>query len=412
MTTFSASDVPITRHGRVPVRFVLAVMTPVVVAATFTALGSSGAVWLVAMVMLAEAVFFLAMPDVLFEDEAARRERVALRADADGVFVGERRIVARAAIASAGVERYANGTSRVLFLGESGKALLEVWLEGARAKALLDAMALDVDHATASFLVERAPLVSWRGNVVANAYRPIGALAVVGMVLLLVRESDESWWLLALPPALAVYLAVARRFRPTARLTIGADGLALRVGSSVRTVSHASIRDVVRVAHGAVVRLADGAVLALRIIGNDDRDASRRDALVQRLEASRAAALSSHRDRAGADLLQRGARTFDAWLRDLREIATALAAPSHAYRASTLPAEHIWRIALDPLADATARAAAAFVLAQITDPNARSPLRAAAAVTARDDVKRVLLAASELRTADVESALRAVDGVR
>jgi hypothetical protein len=407
VSTFSASDVSITVHGKVPLLPVVAVAVPSALAVLCLYGGAEEYLPQVITLVMIEAVVFLLSP-ALFPEGALGppRERVALRADRTGVYVKDARVVDRAAIASAAIERHSDGSSRVILLGEGVRSILDVSLsDDARARAMLSALGLDADRSTASFVVERAPLVrAWRQWIGVTG-RVVGSFALLWATFMIMRRAQNEYLLLAYPPALVLFHALAWRLRGRARVVVGADGVALRVGRRVRVVPHALVRDVRRVTAGAEMSLVTGEIIELRVPGSDDGADTRCDALVHRLEEGRAVSARGQSDHAAAAMLARGGRSIDAWMRDLASVCGRTAA---SYRMGAVPEERLWSIALDPSAPPSARAGAAVALSSSLDAEARERLRAAADASARPSVRVVLQAAAE-GSAELAAALESLD---
>jgi hypothetical protein len=344
----------------------------------------------VGMLVMVEAVLFLLSPSIVSDDVLDGLQRVALRADEGGVAIGARRVLERAAIACAAIERRADGSSRVLLLDEGMRTKLEVRLtEAAHVRSLLAALGLGADRSTASFAVEGGPLASrgqrWRSRGVRWAGGVVLAAATFGAMD---RYRNDAL-IVAFPPLLVTYLAIAHRLRRRARVVIGADGVAVRVRRRVRLVPYADLGDVRPVALGAELVLTSGAIVPLYVEGGADAPAARR-ALCDRVAEARRAYAGGGGEDALAAVLARGDRTRDEWLRALE----AMRVESTTYRVGAMPEERLWGVVEDAGAAASARIGAAMVLSRSMGSDGRARLRIVAESTARPSVRRVLAAAA------------------
>ncbi len=186
-------------------------------------------------------------------------------------------------------------------------------------------------------------------------------------------------------------------------ITVGADGIL--VASLVRRRFHsfAGVTGVRTSPWGIVLERKEGKEIEVRTEGRENTKGSKnRD----RLLASVRRALDELTGREGAaatTLLARGGRSVDEWLRALRSLGGGEA---QGYRAASIPTEELWRIALDPTAEVSARAGAAVALRGSLDDEGRERLRVAAEESASPKVRVALEAAGASKSeAELTQAL-------
>ena len=214
--------------------------------------------------------------------------------------------------------------------------------------------------------------------------------------------------LVAMVVSLIVYLNLP------GRLHLGTDGVPLDWRGDKRYVPFSEIEDAPPYAEDVIGKRMVGVELRLRgaapvrvPIGEDQFGASKR---VAELSGAIRAALEGYRRLAAADdaaFLARGERTKEAWLAHLRGLGEgANAGP----REAPIPVDRLWRIALDPSAEAASRAGAAVALAGGLDAGGKERLRIAAESTAAPHLRFDLEAAAAGDEEAVSQALDRMEG--
>lgn len=184
-------------------------------------------------------------------------------------------------------------------------------------------------------------------------------------------------------------------------VTVGADGVLVRWPLLRRRVflGHDRIDDVRWRDDRIVLVLTDGDRYEINT-GPKASDAQR--ALLERLlEARKAYVAPDAAVQLGA--LARNARTAHAWVTELR----AMTATGGQYRSASLPADALYRIAVDPTEKEEHRIGAALALRPMLDDDGRERLRVAAGSSASPRVRVVLSAAADEE--DDETIAAAID---
>jgi len=198
------------------------------------------------------------------------------------------------------------------------------------------------------------------------------AMTAAVFVLPMPRMRDPAF-LAALGAYVALTAASAVLFRRASRISIGLDGIFVRGSSRARFFAFRDI-DGARVSGSDLLLLrGERVVLRLQLHG---KDASRRDALLGRLQAaiSRAAA---ERDEPATSFVS-GASSAD---------MTRAAEGGGDYRRQAVSREQLWAVLEGPAIDSAARRAAAEALARSQDPSERARLRIAAEQCAEPSVR-------------------------
>ena len=393
-SVFRASDVSIKRR-RARHRILIAIL---IFSAGFTLLSLAydplrDILPYAATLMLLEAVLFCFSP-LLFPEGwigGGREERVVLAADREGVSVDEKRVLARAAIATAVIERNSDGSARVILLTHAPSRNFEAVLaDPERARAFLAALGLETDRSAAYFRVLRAPLATTAGKVGAGIVTMVATLALLAAVAVAMQHFHSDHLLLLYLPLLMLMLLVRTRFRLMASVVVGADRVVVRVGRNARAIPYPAIRSIVRRGSSVELLLSDGDRLCFTF--SPTSDPTRQPvAMAQRIEH----AMRTHAAyEAGTDCapqLLRAGRSVSEWTRSLRALLTT---GEGGYRTPALEPETFWRVVEAPGADPAARAAAAVALVSVLDEEGRTRLRVAAEATALPGVRAVLEAAA------------------
>jgi hypothetical protein len=172
------------------------------------------------------------------------------------------------------------------------------------------------------------------------------------------------------------------------RVTVAVDGVlvAWPLLGKRRFVAHAHIDDVRWTGDHVVLLLKNGDRYEIATRGGDAHEA-----LVERLLSAR----DAYRKAEGSEplaALARGERSVAAWVKELRAMAETAGAQ---YRSAAVPAETLWRIALDPKEKEELRIGASLALRAALDDDGRTKLRVAADASASPRVRIALAAAAE-----------------
>ena len=211
------------------------------------------------------------------------------------------------------------------------------------------------------------------------------AMTAAVFVVPMPRMHDPSF-VAGLAAYVALTAAAAALFRRASRISIGLDGIFVRGSSRARFYAYRDIDGAAARGSDLVLLRGERVVLRLQLHG---KDASRRDALLGRLQAaiSRAAA---ERD-APATSFVSGASTAD---------ITRAAEGGGDYRQQAVSREQLWAVLEGPAIDSVSRRAAAEALARSQDPAERARLRVAAEQCAEPSVR---LRMHELIEADADA---------
>lgn len=172
-------------------------------------------------------------------------------------------------------------------------------------------------------------------------------------------------------------------------VTVGADGVLVRWPLLRRRVflSHQRIDDVRWRDDRIVLVLVDGDHYE---INTGKASNERKQALLERLLEARKAYVAPGAANHVAALAQ-NARTPDAWVTELRKMT----ASGGQYRSAALPADALYRIAVDPAEHEEHRIGATLALRSVLDDEGRERLRVAASASASPHVRVVLNAAAD-----------------
>jgi hypothetical protein len=201
----------------------------------------------------------------------------------------------------------------------------------------------------------------------------ISAMMTAAMFVLPVSRMRDPAFVGALAAYVALTASVAFLFRRASRISIGLDGIFVRGSSRARFFG---FRDI----DGAEVRGSDlvllrgqHVVLRLQLHG---KDASRRDALLVRLQAAISRAVAERDDPATSFVS--GASTAD---------ITRAAEGGADYRKQAVSREQLWAVLEGPAIDTASRRAAAEALSRSREPKERARLRIAAEQCAEPSVR-------------------------
>lgn len=331
-----------------------------------------------------------------------RERRGRVRADEEGLFLDDERIVARADIRHGHVlERDGRHVVRL------GRMLRLVDLavdDPAEGDAVLRAMRLDAEKSVAVYAMNHGTFgMSFvRGGLLGG----VGAVSVIAGLLLTMRDALGTLWLVGALTGITVMA-----MNQLVRVAVGADGVRVRrLASRARFIPFAAIVEAKTDGRNVTLTLRDGKSIRMHhpagkrfkplLFADRAEEGSK---LVERINEG----IERHRRAsAGASLLARGERDTRAWMRDI-----VLASDEHAsFRAPAFPPDDLWRVVEDPAAATTARAAAALALRNRLDDEGRARLRIAADACAAPKLRIALEEAASARTtSELEEAFEELD---
>ena len=201
-------------------------------------------------------------------------------------------------------------------------------------------------------------------------------------------------------------LARIVRFLASPRVVVGADGVALGTGRSMRFYPYRQVAAVQKYPLGVRLRMRDGksvllptwtsASVALAQPGAAERarpsarlDEARREVLYERIRSAMAIG-GGDLSLAELSLLDRGGRTMDRWREDLGHLLETTG-----YRDVRLDRSRLEQVLSDPAATPTRRVAAAFALSKAKDPAVTNRARIATEACADDRLRIAITRAVE-----------------
>ncbi len=274
---------------------------------------------------------------------------------------------------------------------------------------LLRAIGLDASQAVAEFRSLSRALSKRRYGVAAGV--GFGGLL---MGFLAVLGNFPAANVLASPLLVVALVAMAVLFASPTRISVGADGIALRWLWTRRFLGFDEITSVARFDKGwgnsrilgMRVTLRSGEVVEIATSQGQWGDGE--TAII--LERIREAIETYRQGGTAADtaLLRRGERGVGEWITALRSLGAGANADM---RTAPVPRERLFRIVEDPAAPAADRAAAAVALGADLDEEIRDRLRSAAAATAAPRLRVAIeKAAGGEAEAELEAAMAEVEG--
>jgi hypothetical protein len=333
-----------------------------------------------------------------------------VRADSDGVSLGERR-VPRAQI-RAGFVMPGTGAPRV-HLRRRGRFPIELQTGSVdEARAMLRAMGLDASQTVAEFrtlsraLAKRRYLVGL-GLLIGAFFSGFGsALGTIASH----SAMGASAFLVPILPFVVIMVWPSR-------LRIGADGFELRWLWTRRFVRYDEVLGFSRFEKGLGNSRTVGIAITLRsgeeVLVPIQRSNWNNNAECVLIEERLREAKEGFRAgdvAADAAMLQRGQRDVRDWVAALRAIGTGANAT---LRTAPVPHDRLLRIVEDPSQDAAARAAAAVALGADLDEPGRARLRVAAEAIAAPKLRVAIEKAAERADdAEIEAALSEIDAER
>jgi hypothetical protein len=349
-------------------------------------------------------------------------DRAAVHANADGVTIGDR-FVPRAEIQEGFV--LPGSSPRVLL--RRAEAPIEIHMGSAEeARTLLRALRLDVSQKVATFQALSRALAKRRYGVAAFG----GFLALQVIAIMISRAIGVGEGVANIVASVLAALATVTIFGTPTRLSVGADGIALRWLWTRRFFGYDEINHITRFdkvwwgAHwGPDGWQYAGQVLGLRIVlhsgeevlvpitlGSLERntDVPIVPLIEERIRGAMDTSCCQDGPPDDAPLLRRGNRDMGVWVAALRSIGAGANAD---LRTAPITRERLFRIVEDPASPAADRAAAAVALAGAVDEENRMRLRSAAEATAEPKLRVAIeKAADGENDAEIEAALAEAEG--
>jgi hypothetical protein len=326
--------------------------------------------------------------------EYRARRRGALRADPQGLWFDDRRIVARSKILTAYLLATERPTLHVVTHPWSLVRDFDLALEDeGQARALLESIGFGLGRSVATFRAAYGSL--WR----AAALIVLSPLAVAWLTMRVLRPLGFPGLVLTEAIFLAFLVVTGSRIRT--RVDVGTDGILLRRLGERRFVSYGMLDGASMRGRLMLLALRSGERIGLDVLGTTGEQLRSHEALAQRIEEARAAFVESGDVATAEAWVAPGGRPVASWLREVRALARA-----RDYREARVDAERLWRVVADPSAPPATRAGAALALTGMPEGDARTRLRVAADACA-DPKLRVALGrvADGASDADVEEAL-------
>jgi hypothetical protein len=303
-------------------------------------------------------------------------------ADGRGLSVDGELVVPRHALLRARVRDEPDGTHSVIVEGRGLAPTYAVRVESARiAQALADTL-------------EQAP----QGLAVFDALPP-WAHRIRWLAIILTTSPWILFNVLRHLPAFTIaivvglYGLVGLPMVLPQKVTIGEDGVLLRWAAGRRRfVPFGMLRAARATPLGLELELIDHRSIEIRLGHRPDVDASRREAMLERIEEG----MALHRALAPTDdeaLLARGERPLEQWIEEMRLLG---AGDAFGYRTSAIPRERLWAVLENPSADPSARQGAALALRERLDDEERNRLGAVAQKVASPRLRVAIDAVSTL----------------
>ncbi|APR80631.1 Hypothetical protein A7982_05978 [Minicystis rosea] len=317
-----------------------------------------------------------------------------VHADANGLRVGGK-LVPRSAIRAGFV---LPGRTPLVRIERRRRPSIDLQVgDVAKGRALLRALGLDVSQTVATFRTSSRAL-SKRRYTLSMIGLFMGAYgAVVATAINTRRHPAAAFGIAGGLLFFGALLAMAVVLLMPTRLSVGADGLALRWFGRERFIGYDDVANVSRYARswgrsrqvGVIVSLRSGEEVHIPI-----GQAQWNDDIVAIIEERICEAMSvfhSGGTAGDAALLSRGDRDVADWVASLRAIGSGANADM---RTAPLPKERLFRIVESPAAAATDRAAAAVALGGDLDADSRVRLKSAADAIAAPKLRVVLESAA------------------
>ncbi len=342
-----------------------------------------------------------------------RRRRGELTVDGRGLVVeGETVVVKRRAVKKA--LAFLDGEEHVVRVTRNLYSIHDVRVPtAAEAERLLTALGHSERQVTATFRAVFGPAVKRRTALLCGVASVLPAAALSSFLLRFHPGLLPALGalLIILTPALLMLAWTVLRM---CQVTVGADGIAVRQTlRRTRFIPFPAVRKVGLHEHDVTVSITgESAPLVLgcaaghRRVAGIDADAPALT-LHRRIEDARHRAAEPLRLPARA-LLERGSSTREEWRRRL----DLLAEEAGSYRASTLPADELWNVLVDPQESAEVRAGAALAVRRRLDDEGRARVRIAASTIADAPLRRIFTAVNKGDEAELEAALETLAPAR
>jgi hypothetical protein len=275
-----------------------------------------------------------------------------VRATPQGLYVGNRLAIAHAAIANVSLRAHSGTETVVIVAGHRALDNVEIYVQSASdANGLAEAL----QGTLRSFAVGAAPLIGGRAR--RHLLRALVAAPVLILFAVLVTTKLRAVVPVGYVPLLVGYAAfIARPPRP-AKVTIGADGVAL-LTNGYRFVSYGLVRACESAANGVSLELTNGERLTLEVFGVDANVEAQGEALARAVRDAWTRYEGRARDPAIEHVVERARRNPSDWIRALRAIADR-SMPS--YRDLALSNDRLLAVVESPAAESSARIGAAIV---------------------------------------------------
>lgn len=237
----------------------------------------------------------------------------------------------------------------------------------------LDQAEANAEQAQADGFTFDAVAVTRETRAAVGGLAVISAAMTAAMFALPVSRMRDPGFIAALAVYVALTASSAFLFRRASRISIGVDGIFVRGSSRARFFGFRDIDGAQVRGSDLVLLRGEHVVLRLQLHG---KDASRRDALLVRLQAAIARA-GAERDDPATSFVN-GASTAD---------ITRAAEGGADYRKQAVSREQLWAVLEGPAIDTASRRAAAEALARSREPAERARLRIAAEQCAEPSVR-------------------------
>jgi len=312
-----------------------------------------------------------------------KTRRGLVRADAHGLWLGERLVARRARIHSVCVVTSC-GASWLRMSTTRGVVDAEV-AGAADERELLAALRLD-EHGIVARYTAAPDRSRSRASLLRFALSMPVPLAILGAALALTRLSPWPWSLVGLALVCATLLVQLRAsLRNFESVSVGADGVRRRSPAGrARFTPFSRVASITIDRGDLVLRLTDGSEIAWHGGWNEPVPilAAMADRIQRGLQAHRALASSRV-----ASQLARGSRSLDRWIREVR---AATDPDSGTYRVAAIPPEELWETVESAAAPPAARAGAAVALRRVLDDAGRKRLLDASATCASTSLRHAL----------------------
>lgn len=205
-------------------------------------------------------------------------------------------------------------------------------------------------------------MTSFRGYPSSKLLRSVGVVqAIASLILLFATNLPFPWRIGPIQIAFVAWIIASFLIR-RGTLNVGADGLRIDAPGHHRFVPWSEVTDASPRGNGVLLELEGGERLKLRVNRRLRFDYTDNEAdalgLYGRIQLARVQAQERQAAREAAERLSRNGRSVEAWHDDLRSLGGG-------FRTAAFDFDDLERVLLDPLADPSARAAAAVALRRL-----------------------------------------------